>query len=25
VSAAGSVTWTIAELLPAAFRKEQLA
>jgi cytidine deaminase len=25
VSAAGSVTWTIAELLPAAFGKEQLA
>lgn len=25
VSPAGSVTWTIAELLPAAFGKEQLA
>ena len=25
VSAAGSVTWTIAQLLPAAFGKEQLA
>jgi cytidine deaminase len=25
VSAAGSLTWTIAELLPAAFGKEQLA
>lgn len=25
VSAAGSMTWTIAELLPAAFGKEQLA
>jgi hypothetical protein len=25
VGAAGTVSWTIAELLPAAFGKEQLA
>jgi len=25
VGSAGTVTWTIAELLPAAFGKEQLA